>query len=206
MRPKKLFYTKTACSLAIRIVLKELGIEDVLFEHVDLKTKKTRSGENYLDINPKGPVPALVLENGSVITENAVILQFLADTNGSCELLPAVGQLERYEVLSQLNFISTDIHKFCCSPIFNLIVPEETKEKVFRAILKQKLLLLDRQLKDKKFLALGRLTIADAYLFVILSWLPRLGLDLKEFEALPMYFENLQNRKTFIEAVREDNE
>lgn len=106
----KLYYSKGACSLAPRIIINELGVKSE-FEAVDLAAKKTETGQNFLSINPKGAVPVLITNDGQTLTENAVILQYLADTNEGTELLPAFGSFKRYRVLEWLNYIATELHK-----------------------------------------------------------------------------------------------
>ena len=125
----KLFYARGACSLATRILLNEMGIP-VDYEAVNLKTKKTETDSDYLALNPKGVVPALQLENGVVLTENAVIMQYLADHYQATNLLPALDDFNRYRVLEWVNFITTDLHKGF-SPLFNPQVPEPLKLQVF---------------------------------------------------------------------------
>src|SRR5918996_2538227 len=104
-----LYYAKGACSQAPHIILHEAGFAHDSIK-VDLKTKTTERGEDYLSINPKGAVPALRLDNGEILTENAVVLQYLGDQAGGF-LLPAVGDFRRYRVLEWLNFVATELHK-----------------------------------------------------------------------------------------------
>src|SRR5690349_3300917 len=108
----KLYYSKGACSLAVRIALHELGIP-CEFEAVDLKAKKTEKGADFFKINPKGAVPTLVLDDHTVLTENAVIQQYLADKQKAFEVLPPVNDMKRYRALEWLNFVSTELHKGC---------------------------------------------------------------------------------------------
>src|SRR5690349_19217638 len=121
----KLYYSKGACSLAVRIIINEIGLQSE-YEAVDLKTKKTATGQDFLKINPKGSVPVIQTDEKQILTENAVIQQYLADTNKATQLLPALGNFERYRVLEWLNFISTELHKGF-SPLFNPNVPNELK-------------------------------------------------------------------------------
>src|SRR5689334_13101143 len=106
----KLYYSKGACSLAVRILLHELGIKSE-FEAVDLKTKRTETNADFLKINPKGAVPTLTTDKQEILTENAVILCYLADEYKAIELLPAPGNFKRYRVLEWLNYVATEIHK-----------------------------------------------------------------------------------------------
>ena len=166
----KLYYSPGACSQAPHILLHEIGLSHDA-ERVDLKNKVTEAGRPYLDINPKGSVPALELDNGEVLTENAVILQYLGDRAGSSDVLPPVGDFRRYRVLELVNFITTELHK-SFSPLFSPVAGDETKRFMTDNIGK-KLDLLDRQLGDGPFLLGDELTVPDPYLFVITGWADR---------------------------------
>ena len=171
----KLYYSPGACSQAPHILLHEIGLSHDA-ERVDLKNKVTENGRPYLDINPKGSVPALELDNGEVLTENAVILQYLGDRAGSTDVLPQVGDFRRYRVLELVNFITTELHK-SFSPLFSPVAGDETKRFMTDNIGK-KLDLLDKQLGDGPFLLGDELTVPDPYLFVITGWADRMmGLD-----------------------------
>jgi hypothetical protein len=119
----KLFYAPGACSLSPHIVLFEAGIP---FEvsRLDFATRKTAEGEDYYAINPKGAVPALRLDNGEVLTEGAVIVQYIADKAGNTSLAPAAGTPERMRLQEWLNYIASEIHKGF-SPLFNPKTPDE---------------------------------------------------------------------------------
>lgn len=186
----KLFYSKGACSLAVRIVIHELGLP-CDYIAVNLKTKITATGENYLNINPKGSVPALLTDDNILLTENAVIQQYLADTHHATNLLPPVGDFKRYQVLEWLNFISTDIHKGA-GPFFTPQIPENLKTEIFVPRLKSKFAILDHALEKNPFLAGDHFTLPDAYLFVMLSWTGIIHIDLNEFPNLARYYENLK--------------
>src|SRR3954469_7021516 len=113
----KLYYTPGACSLSPHIVLREAGLP-VELKKVDLASKKIEDGGDYLQINPKGYVPALELPNGEILTEGPVIIQYIADQKPESGLAPKAGTLERYRLLEMLNFITTEIHK-SFNPLFN---------------------------------------------------------------------------------------
>jgi len=125
----KLYYSKGACSLAVRIVINEIGM-DAVYESVDLKSKKTESGRDFKAINAKGSVPTLELDNGKILTENAVIQQYLADEAKVYELLPEVGDLKRYRVLEWLNYITTELHKGF-GALFNPTMSQDLKDELF---------------------------------------------------------------------------
>lgn len=197
----KLYYSRGACSLAIRIAIHEFGLS-CEFESVDLKNKKTETGADYFTINPKGSVPALQLNSDTLLTEGAVILQYLADIHPERPMLPEVGDLSRYRVLEWLNFVATDLHKGC-SPFFNPHIPEELQEKIFRPTLKKSLKFLSQHLDKEHFLG-KTLSIADCYLFVVLSWMPKIGMDLSEYPSIEGYIEKLKERKSFQQALKEE--
>jgi len=162
----KLFYSPGACSQAPHILLHEIGLTHDA-SRVDLKNKLLDDGASYLEINPKGSVPALQLDNGEVLTENAVVLQYLGDRAAS-DVLPSLGDFRRYRVLEMVNFITTELHK-SFAPLFNRDAGDETKT-FFRNQISKKLDYIDREVGAGPF-ALGEtLTIADPYLFVISGW------------------------------------
>jgi glutathione S-transferase len=197
----KLYFSKGACSLSIRIVAHELGLK-LDYEAVDLREKLTASGENYLEINPKGSVPALALENDSILTENIAILQYLADMHPS-SLLPPVGDMQRYRVIEWLSFMASDLHK-TYSPLINPKLPAEVKESILIPNLKNKLLILDLALSGKKYLMGEEFTLPDAYCFVVLRWMPRVGVELKAYPQLLEYFERIRHRAAVEAALREE--
>lgn len=172
----KLYYSPGACSQAPHILLHEIGLSHDA-ERVDLKNKATESGRSYLDINPKGAVPALELDNGEVLTENAVILQYLGDRAGASDVFPAVGNFRRYRVLELVNFITTELHKRF-SFLFSPATTDEMKKVVIDQ-LGQKLDWIDGELGAGPFLLGDELTLPDPYLFVITGWAEKMlgGLD-----------------------------
>ncbi len=113
----KLYYSPGACSLASHIVARELGIE-IEFEKVDISSKRTQGEINFFTINPKGNVPVLELDDGSILTEVPVIMQFLADLKPECHLIPRNGTMARYRLQEWLGFINSDLQKGY-SPLFN---------------------------------------------------------------------------------------
>lgn len=198
----KLYYSKGACSLVIRIVINEMGLK-CEYESVDLKTKKTSNDKDYLKVNPKGAVPALALAQNEVLTENSVIQQYLADSNKAVGLLPPVGDFKRYRVLEWLNFVTTDIHKGF-SPLFNGNVTSEMKENVFIPILQNKFALIDSNLKNKKFMMGDQFTLPDAYLFVMLMWAESMKIDLRANTELLRYFDALKTRDSIVKSLQEE--
>ncbi|KTD16413.1 glutathione transferase GstA [Legionella jordanis] len=197
----KLYFSRGACSLAVRIIINELG-KNCEFEAVNLKSKQTDEGQDYLKINPKGSVPVLELDNGQRLTENCVILQFLADSSQARHLLPGTGDFNRYRVLEWLNFITTELHK-SFGAIFNPKIPQEMKDKVFIPIIKTKLGFVDKQLKHR-FLMGNDFTLPDAYLFVILFWCANFKINIQEFDHLPNYFKNLQEKDCIAKSLKQE--
>lgn len=106
----KLYYSPGACSLAAHIALRESGVTFDL-EKVDLGQHKTASGGDYYRTNPKGYVPALKLDDGGVLSEAGVVLQYIADKKPESGLAPKSGTMERYRLMEWLTFISSEIHK-----------------------------------------------------------------------------------------------
>ena len=198
----KLYYTKGACSLTVRILVHELAIP-CEFEAVDLKTKLTAAHQDFLTINPKGAIPALRLDNQDLLTENAVILQYLADQYHATHFLPALGDGQRYRVLEWLNFVSTDLHKNC-SPLFNTQVPTELKTGIFMPILENKLRMVATQLGKHTYLVSDDFTLADIYLWVVLRWLPHLGLTWSAFPTLEPYFLRVSQRDAVQQSLKEE--
>ncbi|HEV2614218.1 MAG TPA: glutathione transferase GstA [Gammaproteobacteria bacterium] len=197
----KLYYAKGSCSLAVRILIHELNIP-CEFESVDLKSKKTEHGEDYLKLNPKGSVPALLLDNNELLTENTVIQQYLADAYKGTTLLPSVGDMKRYRTLEWLNFVSTELHKHF-SPFFSPNIPDELKQDVYKLILEKKLTLADEHLKNNKFL-MGNFSLPDAYLFVVLRWIPYAKLDITNWPNLARFTEDMKQRKAVQTSLQEE--
>lgn len=198
----KLYFAKGSCSLAVRIIINEIGLKSE-FEAVDLKTKKTASGQDFLQINPKGAVPVLLTDDNEILTENAVIQQYLADKHNATHLLPAPNNFKRHRVLEWLNFITTELHKGC-SPLFNPAVPSDIKDSVFKPALKNKLNFIEKNLQKNTFLFGEQFTLPDAYLFVILSWLPHFKIALNEWPHLARYYANLEQRTAIQQSLQEE--
>lgn len=184
----KLYYSPGACSQAPHILLHEIGLSHDSAK-VDLRAKTVEGGGNFLAINPKGSVPVLELDSGEILTENAVILQYLGDRSGLGEVLPPLGNFRRYRVLEWVNFITTELHK-SFSPLFKPDASDETKA-FFKKVIGERFDYVDKALGDGPFLMGDTLTLPDPYLFVITGWGEKMiGLDrwpnLKAFRARMM--------------------
>lgn len=198
----KLYYTRGACSLVVRIIINEIGLR-AEFENVDLRSKKTEKGDDFLKINPKGSVPTLQTNDGEILTENAVILQYLADTNGATKLLPGTGDFKRYRVLEWLNYVATELHK-TIGALFNPGMPEEVKERVYKPLIKTKCTFVDKNLANHNYLLGDEFTLPDAYLFVMMTWLVHFKFDLNEWPNLQRYFTELKQRKSIHQSLVEE--
>jgi glutathione S-transferase len=193
-----LYYSPGACSQAPHILMHEVGI-DHDSKRVDLKTKTLADGSDYLKVNPKGAVPALGLENGEVLTENAVILQYLGDLAASSAVFPALGNLRRYRVLELVNFITTELHKRF-GFLFDRDSSEEFKQFVIRGLSK-KLDFIDQRLGAGPFLMGEELTLPDPYLFVITRWTDRM-IGLQNWPNLRSFYERMLDRSSVRNVLR----
>jgi len=197
----KLYFSPGACSLSPRIVAAEAGIP-LDFEKVDLASKKTESGRDFTTINPKGYVPALELDDGTVLTEGPAIVQYLADRAPEKRLAPANGTLERYKLQEWLNFITSEIHKQF-SPLFDASMPDEAKAK-FRDKLAGRFDWIVEQLGDQEYLTGANFTVADAYLFTVLNWTKWTGIDLARWPVLQNYVARIAARPEVQTAMKEE--
>lgn len=194
----KLFFSPGACSLSPHVTLRESGLPFEL-ERVNLADKKTAGGGDYKNVNPKGYVPALLLDNGELLTEGPVIVQYIADQVPQKNLAPAAGTLERYRLMSWLNFIGTELHK-TAGPLFKPSTPEEMKT-IVRDTLATRLEMVAQQLQNNEYLTGNRFTVADAYLFTVLNWMPRLQIDLGRWPVLQSYQQRIAARPAVREAM-----
>jgi len=193
-----LYYSPGACSQAPHILMHEVGIEHDA-KRVDLKTKTLEDGSDYLKVNPKGAVPALGLETGEVLTENAVVLQYLGDRAGSSDVFPALGNFRRYRVLELVNFITTELHKRF-GFLFDREASEGFKEFVIRG-LSAKLDYIDGRLGAGPFLLGEELTLADPYLFVISRWTDRV-IGFQNWSNLRAFYERMLERDSVRNVLR----
>ena len=195
----KLYYYPGACSMAVHIALREAGIPFDL-DKVDLAKHQTANGEDYYKINPKGYVPALRLDDGQVLTEDAVLLQYVADQKPQSGLAPKAGTMERYRLMEWLNFISSEVHK-TLGALFNpKITPEWKEDRI--ALFGRRCDFLVKTLGSKPYLTGDKFTIADAYLFTILGWANLFKLDMNKWPALTEYTGRVAARPAVKEAMK----
>ena len=195
----KLYYSPGACSLSPHIVLHEAGIDATLVP-VDLGAHKHGNGKDYYEINPKGSVPALELDDGTRLTEGPAIVQYLADLKPEKNLAPKNGTIERYKLQEWLNFITSEIHKQF-SPLFDASHGDEVKAK-FRDKLAGRFDWLSEQLGTQDYLMGSTFTVADAYLFTVLNWTQWTGIDLGRWPVLQRYVERVAARPAVQEALK----
>lgn len=196
-----LYFAPMACSMASRIALYEAGA-DARFVYVDTKSKRLADGSDFLAINPMGQVPALRTDDGEILTENPVVLQYIADRYPDSGLAPPAGRIERYKLMRWLNFVTSELHKFVFTPLLTSASPEGAKTFA-REKADQRFKILDDFLDGTEFL-LDRFTVADCYLVTVLNWSAFAGLDLAAFPAVQAYFRRLQSRPSVSRAMADE--
>jgi glutathione S-transferase len=194
----KLYFSPGACSLSPHIVLIEAGLA---FEPVLASTKshKLKDGSDYYAINPLGYVPLLELDDGTLLREGPVIVQYIADQVPLKNLAPANGTLPRYRLQEWLNFIGTEVHKGF-SPMFNPATPDETKTQA-RAKLAKRYEWIEQQLTGKQFLMGDHFSVADAYLFTVTNWAKPTGVDLAAYPQVQAWHARIGERPAVKEAM-----
>lgn len=195
----KLYYSPGACSLSPHIVLRESGLPFAL-ERVDLKTHKTETGADYYRINPNGYVPFLVLDSGETLSEGPAIVQWIADQAPAKKLAPPNGTLERARLQEWLNFIATELHK-SHSPLFNPAAPDEWRT-VMRKLLKRRFTEVAKKLEGRDYLLGSDFSVADAYLFVVMSWGKWVKIDYSPWPVLVAYQARIAARPAVQEALK----
>jgi len=194
----KLYYMPGACSQAPHIALREAGLPftPVKVEH---DSKKTSDGQDFRSINPNGYVPALQLDDGAVLTENAAVLQYIADQAPQKSLAPAYNTSDHYRLLSRLNFVATEIHKGfgpLWSPDTPLAYQDAAKKK-----LATRFQYLDEQLRQQQYLLGEQYSIADIYLFVVSGWSAKFGIDLNQWPALTAFRQRIAERPAVQDTI-----
>ena len=186
----KLYYAPGACSFAPHVALVEAGIPAETIK-VDLRTHKLADGTDYYTISPKGYVPLLELDDGTRLTEVAVLLQYIADRKPGT-LAPAFGTIERYHLMEWLNFIATEIHKGF-GPLWYPDTPQPTKDKAI-ATLGKRFEYVNATLARHPYVTGTAFTIADCYLYTLLTWTKFLKVDVSAWPALVAYMERVGAR------------
>ena len=195
----KLYFSPGACSLSPHIILRELGMEFSL-DKVDLATKKTSEGRDFRDINPKGQIPTLELDDGTILTEGVAIVQYLADSKPESGLLPPVGSIERARVQETLNFISSELHK-AFGPLFNPATDADARAAA-TANVWSKLDRLESQFADgRSWLAGNSFSPADTYGFAVTRWAPMMEIALADWPKITAWLEKVNARESVRAAL-----
>ena len=197
----KLYYSPGACSLSPHIALLEAGLPYDLVK-VDLRAKKLENGDDYLKVNPKGQVPALGMDNGELLTEGPVIVQMIADKAAGKNLAPTRDSAERYKLQEWLNFITTELHKNF-GPMFSPVLADDAKA-FFKDRLMGKFKYLEGALAGRDYLMGKQFTVADGYLFTMLSWADRMKFDLSALPNLLAYKARVAARPKVQEALTKE--
>lgn len=195
----KLYYAPGACSLAVHIVLREAGY-DFELDRVDLAAKTTAGGEDYTQVNGKGYVPALRLDDGQVLTEAAVIVQYLADHKPASGLAPPAGGMARYRLMEWLNFIAAEIHKTLGALFNSQATPDWKADRI--ALFGRRAAWLEGQLAGRPYLMGADFSVADAYLFVVLRWCGLFQIDLGPWPLVRDYMTRVAERPAVQAALK----
>lgn len=195
----KLYSAPGSCSSASNIALLEAGAD---FEVIKLNLRTDRKlpdGRHLNDINPKGYVPVLELDDGTLLTENVALLQYIADQFPESKLAPPNGTMERVRLQEWLAFVNSEVHK-TMSNFYNPILPQEMRE-FFLQRLSDRLAYIDTRLAGKDYLMGDQFTVADCYLFIVVSWAPRFDYDLSGFENLLAWQSRVARRAAVQEVM-----
>lgn len=197
--PVKLYYAPGVCSLSPHIVLEEAGLPHELVK-TDIRAKTTASGSDYRDVNPLGYVPALALDDGTLLTEGPAIVQYIADKVPEKKLAPPNGTLERYKLQSWLNFVSSELHKGF-SPLFNPQMPDGAKD-LAKERLAARFAHLDKHFAKNAYLMGDSFTCPDAYCFTVLRWTVPTKIDLTPYPNLQAYMKRIEARPAVQAAMK----
>jgi glutathione S-transferase len=197
----KLYYSPGACSLSPHIALLEAGLPHDLVK-VDLRAKKLENGDDYLKVNPKGQVPALALDSGELVTEGPVIVQMIADKAAAKNLAPARDSTERYKLLEWLNYTTAELHKNF-GPMFSPLLADDAKA-FFKDRVMGKFGYVEGALAGRDYLMGKQFTVADAYMFTMLTWADRMKFDLSGLPNLVAYQARVAARPKVQEALTKE--
>ena len=197
----KLYYAPGACSLSPHIALLEAGIPYDLVK-VDLRAKKLENGDDFLQVNPKGQVPAVVLDSGELVTEGPVIVQMIADKAAAKNLAPARDSAERYKLQEWLNYITGELHKNL-GPVFSPMLADDAKS-FFKDRAMGKFKYIDGKLAGHDYLMGKQFSVADGYLYTMLRWADGHKMDLSGLKNLMAYKERVAARPKVKEALTEE--
>jgi glutathione S-transferase len=201
----KLFFTPTSCGAASFIAAhksKLIGTKIHAYA-VDLRSHTVisgdKKGEDFYKFNPKGNVPTIVLDDGTVLNENAATLQWIADQ--TTDLAPAIGSSARYLLQAKLSYASSELHA-TVGGLFNPTLSADVKEYLHQKY-KTKLEFLNKELEGKDYWVGNSFTVADSYLFIILSWSGYLQVDLAPYPNVKNFVDRIANLD-FVKAAQAD--
>jgi len=194
----KLYFAPNTCSLSPHIVLRELGLPFELIR-IDNHTKRTAEEGNFLEINPKGYVAALMLDDGQVLTEGPAIVQYLADLKPNANLAPRNGTWDRVRLQEWLNFITSEIHSGSV-PLFSSEIPEEVKI-LFKQKLFKRFDYIVNTLRDRPYLLGTQFSVADSYLYAVLTWMKIFSIDLHNWPLLHAFMKRVGSRPSVKAAL-----
>lgn len=197
----KLYYAPGACSMAPHIVALEAG-QSLELVKVDIPKKLTETGDDFWKVNPKGYVPALALDDGTVLTEVAVICQYLADQKPESGLIAPFGTMQRYQQMAVLNFIATEVHKQV-GALFNPALTPEMRT-VQNGTIARRFNALEQMLSGRQYAAGDQFTVADAYLYTVLRWTAYHQIDLGQWPNIKSYAERVGAREKVQAAMSEE--
>lgn len=198
----KLYFSPLACSMASRITAYEADLP-IDFIAVDFKAGgRLPDGCDFHAVTPMGQVPAVETETGEVISENAAVLQYLADLVPESGLAPHAGTIERYRLQQWLTFIGTELHKQLFIPLLDATSPQGAKDFA-RQRGERPLRYLDAYLAGNDYLLEG-FSIADAYLVTVLNWAQYSGVDLATYPAIAAYQQRLTQRPSIARAFGDE--
>jgi glutathione S-transferase len=196
----KLYYSPAACSLAAHIAAREAGIPVELVK-VDIGNHTLEDGTDFYSINPRGYVPALRLDDGTLLTEVAAIVQFLGDLAPASGVVPTAGTMERVHLQEWLTFISSELHKAFSPWLWHKETAESTKQAV-KERLAVRFAEMDRLLAKQPYLLGQRFSVADAYAFTIVNWSHFLMVGLNPYPALSAYMNRIAARPQVTAALQ----
>jgi glutathione S-transferase len=195
----KLYFTPGVCSLSPHIILRETKTPVTLVK-TDIGAKHVEGGGDYRTTNPLGYVPALELDDGTILTEGPAIVQYIADKAGATHLAPANGTLERYKMQSWLNFVGTELHKGF-SPLFNGEMPEAAKQ-IARDRLAVRFAHLDKHFASNDYLMGKTFTLPDAYAYTVLRWTVPTKIDISRYPKVVAFMKRVEARPAVQEALK----
>ncbi len=195
----KLYYSPGACSLSPHIALREAGLPFDLVKK-ELHSQTLADGSDFRTINPKGYVPALVLDSGEILTEGPAIVQYIADLAPAKQLAPPAGTMERVRLQEWLNYITSEIHK-TFSPLFNKKASEDWKAAA-RELLDRRIDFVAKALEGRAWLMGDTFTVADCYLFTVLNWAGWVKIDLSRWPSVNGYLKRAAARPAVQAALK----